>query len=166
MPDPELRLAVHGAFTLPDLTVESSIAEVRPGEPVDLWARYWDTADLRLARHGVTLRHRSGGTGQPTWSLQLPIADSSDAVTVGIAPRGEIEFDGASDRIPAGAADLVTAYVRTAPMVEIAALKTRRRRWSLVNDEGTLAAILVDDEVSVVDDGAPISRFRELELEA
>jgi CHAD domain-containing protein len=165
MPDPELRLAVHGAFTLPDLTADSSIAEVRPGEPVDLWARYWDTADLRLARHGVTLRHRSGGTGSPTWSLQLPISDPPDAGANGIGPRGEIEFDGTGDRIPAGAADLVTAYVRTAPLVEIAALKTRRRRWSLVNDEGSLAAILVDDEVSVVDDGAPISRFRELELE-
>ena len=164
MHDRDLRLAVHGAFALPDLTADAAVAEVRAGEPVDLWARYWDTADLRLARHGVTLRHRSGGPRAPTWCLQLPVSEHAGGNGT-TEPRGEIEFEGPAERIPAGAADLVTAYVRTAPLVEIAALRTRRRRWSLVDEEGTLAAFLVDDEVSVLDDGAPISRFRELELE-
>ncbi len=154
-----LRLAVHGAFTLPDLASDPPIAEVRGDDPVDLWASYWDTADLRLARHGVTLRHRSGGNGHSVWSLRLPVG--------GEGPSGddEIEFEGSGERIPAGAADLVTAYTRTAPIAEIAALRTRRRRWVLLDDAGNLAATLVDDEVSVLDDGTPISRFRELELE-
>ena len=56
----ELKLAIHGAFSLPDLTDDETVAEVRQDESQDLWATYWDTADLRLARHGVTLRRRTG----------------------------------------------------------------------------------------------------------
>ncbi|MBA4170961.1 MAG: CYTH domain-containing protein, partial [Chloroflexi bacterium] len=75
MTEVELKLAVHGTFSLPDLTVDPSVAEVRQDEPQDLWASYWDTVDLRLARHGVTLRRRSGEPGGPRWTLKLPLPD-------------------------------------------------------------------------------------------
>ena len=45
----ELKLAIDGAFSLPDLTENGTVAEVRQDESQDLWATYWDTADLRLA---------------------------------------------------------------------------------------------------------------------
>jgi hypothetical protein len=48
-----------------------------------LEAVYYDTADLRLARAGVTLRHRRGGD-DAGWHLKLPVgADSRDEVRVG-----------------------------------------------------------------------------------
>lgn len=59
----ELKLAIDGAFVLPDLTDAAVVSEVRQDETQDLWAIYWDTADLRLARHGVTLRRRTGEPG-------------------------------------------------------------------------------------------------------
>jgi CHAD domain-containing protein len=166
MGDGSLRLAVHGAFALPDLAADPAIADVHPDGTVDLWASYWDTTDLRLARHGVTLRHRSLGATDTVWSLQLPVPDEPhQAGAESASTTGEIEFPGSGERIPAGAADLVMAYARTAPLTEIAALTTRRRRWSLLDEDGSVTATLTDDEVSVVDDGTPVSRFREIELE-
>jgi len=165
----EVKLAVTGAFTLPDLASDPAIGEVRQDETLDLWAGYWDTTDLRLARHGVTLRRRSGDPAGPRWTLKLPLLET-DANRSGngarILARREIELEGGADRIPARAIDLVTAYVRAAPLTQIAQLRTRRRRWSLLDGDGRVAAVLYDDEVSVMDDAEPISRFRELELES
>lgn len=164
----ELKLAIDGAFSLPDLTEDGAVAEVRQDESQDLWATYWDTADLRLARHGVTLRRRTGEPGGPRWTLKLPLPtdEQSGADGNGILARREIEMKGPADRVPARAADLVTAYARTAPLTEIAQLRTRRRIWSLLDAEGRPVAVLDDDEVSVMEHGRRISRFRELELES
>ena len=164
----ELKLAIDGVFSLPDLTDDALIAEVRQDESQDLWATYWDTADLRLARSGVTLRRRTGEPGGPRWTLKLPLpANGPDrADGNGILARREIEMKGAADRVPARAADLITAYARTAPLAEIAQLRTRRRIWSLLNGDGHPIAVLDDDEVSVMEHGRRISRFRELELES
>jgi len=163
----ELKLAIDGAFSLPDLTDDGAIAEVRQDESQDLWATYWDTADLRLARHGVTLRRRTGEPGGPRWTLKLPLpADDTGRGGNGILARQEIEMKGGAGRVPARARDLVTAYARTAPLVEIAQLRTRRRIWSLLGADGRPVAVLDDDEVSVMERGRRISRFRELELES
>ena len=41
-------------------------------------AVYYDTADLRLARWGVSLRHRTGdGTG---WTVKLPEGEDGPAL--------------------------------------------------------------------------------------
>jgi len=164
----ELKLAIDGAFSLPDLTDDAVVSEVRQDESQDLWATYWDTADLRLARHGVTLRRRTGEPGGPRWTLKLPLpADNPDAAEGnGILARREIEMKGRADRVPARAADLVTAYARTEPLIEIAQLRTRRQIWSLLGPDGHPVAVLDDDDVSVMEHGRRISRFRELELES
>ncbi len=164
----ELKLAIDGAFSLPDLTDDAVVSEVRQDESQDLWATYWDTADLRLARHGVTLRRRTGEPGGPRWTLKLPLpADNPDAADGnGILARREIEMKGRADRVPARAADLVTAYARTEPLIEIAQLRTRRQIWSLLGPDGHPVAVLDDDDVSVMEHGRRISRFRELELES
>lgn len=164
----ELKLAIDGAFSLPDLTDDGVVAEVRQDESQDLWATYWDTADLRLARHGVTLRRRTGEAGGPRWTLKLPLPaeDAGSADGDGVLARREIEMKGSAERVPARAADLVTAYARTAPLAEIAQLRTRRQVWSLLGPDGRPVAVLDDDEVSVMEHGRRISRFRELELES
>ena len=164
----ELKLAIDGVFSLPDLTDDQAVDDVRQDPSQDLWATYWDTADLRLARHGVTLRRRTGEPTGPQWTLKLPLpATAADAANGdGFMARREIEMDGPADDVPERAADLVTAYTRTAPLTAIAELRTRRQIWSLLDGEGRVVAELDDDEVSVMEHGRTISRFRELELES
>ena len=88
----ELKLAVEGPFA-PSLTPERiNVSSVEELGPLDLHATYWDTADLRLARYGVTLRHRTGEGERPGWTLKLP------AVPGDITARDELQFDGPGGR--------------------------------------------------------------------
>ena len=66
-------------------------------------ATYYDTADLRLARSGITLRHRGGEPG-PAWTVKFP-KDSQGSDLV----RTEIRLEGPADQIPRAARDLVLA---------------------------------------------------------
>ena len=61
---------------LPDLAGLTGVAEVRVLDDEDLDATYYDTADLRLAARGVTLRRRTGGR-DAGWTLKLPLGDSA-----------------------------------------------------------------------------------------
>src|SRR4051794_29104677 len=155
----ELKLAVEGPFA-PGLTPERiNVSSVEELGPLDLHATYWDTGDLRLARYGVTLRHRTGEGERPGWTLKLP------AVPHDITARDELHFDGPGRAIPEGALELVTAFARSASLAPVARLRTRRRRWSLRGRTGEELAELVDDRVSVVDEGRVVERFREIEIE-
>jgi CHAD domain-containing protein len=125
-------------------------------EPERLSTTYLDTDDLRLARWGVSLRHRIG----EGWTLKLP-AQGDGTLLV----RDELTFAGNGRRPPAGATDLVLAYVRTAELSPQTRLRTIRRRVELQDPEGHLLADIVDDEVSVLDGRRLAARFRELEVE-
>ena len=73
----EHKLRVHGLFELPDLTAAGcGVARVEPQPTLRLTAAYFDTADLRLARHKVTLRRRDGGEDDG-WHLKLPADDAA-----------------------------------------------------------------------------------------
>src|SRR6266581_129646 len=107
----ELKLAVEGSFA-PALGPERAGVEgIEELAPLDLRATYYDTPDLRLARSGITLRHRTGEADRPAWTLKLPemlpkgARDSSS--------RSEVEFEGSGSMIPDGAEDLLAAFVRT-----------------------------------------------------
>jgi CHAD domain-containing protein len=155
----ELKLAVEGSFA-PALAPErAGVDGIEELAPLDLRATYYDTPDLRLARSGITLRHRTGEADRPAWTLKLPEAahDSSS--------RSELEFHGPGNMIPDSAEDLVTAFVRTATLTPVARLRTRRRRWSLRDRDGQEIAELVDDRVSVLQRGRVVERFREIEIE-
>jgi CHAD domain-containing protein len=157
----ELKLAVPGSFMLPDLTEDGfGIIEMRELPDLDLRSTYYDSADLRLARSGATLRYRTGEEDGPIWTVKLPIA-GRDATQ-----REEHTFEGGPDEMPAGAADLVTALARSEPLAAVAALQTRRHRWLLCLRSDMPLAELVDDEVAVLDGERVVSRFRELELES
>jgi inorganic triphosphatase YgiF len=157
----ELKLAVHGAFVVPDLA-DDELGVIAMSELPELALRstYHDTSDLRLARNGVTLRYRTGEEDGPVWTLKLRVAghDASE--------RDEHTFAGDPLTVPAGAADLVRAFVRSAPIQPVASLETRRHRWLLCGPGDVALAELVDDEVSVLDGERVVSRFRELELES
>jgi len=132
----------------------TSVARV----PRTLIAVYYDTADLRLARWGVTFRHRTGdGDG---WTVKLPEGDDGPALV-----RRELNFEGSAGRMPAGAASLILAYTRNAPLVPVARIRTVRTGVDLVDREGAVVAEVVDDEVSVLHGGRVATRFREVEVE-
>src|SRR6266702_4005894 len=65
---------------LPSLARLSGVAASVGPNPERLAAVYYDTHDLRLARAGVTLRKRTGGT-DAGWHLKVPTeADTRDEI--------------------------------------------------------------------------------------
>jgi CHAD domain-containing protein len=118
---------------------------------------YFDTADLRLARWGCSLRHRVG----EGWTVKLPPTRDGS-----LLERGEHLFPGGPARPPEAAVDLVRAYVRTSSLAPVARLRTLRTKIRLASSDGRTLATLVDDEVSVLDGRHVAARFREVELEA
>jgi len=154
----EVKMGAWAGFALPDLDgiVEGVRAEARPARTLS--AVYYDTADLRLARWGVSLRHRAGdGTG---WTVKLPEGDDGPALV-----RRELTFEGRPGAIPAEATALVTAYARGARLEAVARMRTVRTGVNLLDAEGTRVAEVVDDEVSVLHGGRVAARFREVEAE-
>ena len=127
-----------------------------PREPERLSTTYLDTEDLRLARWGVSFRHRPG----EGWTVKLP-PQGDGALLV----RDELTFAGNGRRPPTEALDLVRAYVRNSGLSAQTRLRTIRSRTELQSPEGTLLADIVDDEVSVLDGRRLAARFRELEVE-
>ncbi len=161
MRERELKLAIGDTFVLPDLAdPKLGVREVRPLAELELGSVYHDTADLRLARHGLTLRYRVGEEGAPGWTLKLPVGG------VDLSVREELGFEGSPGEIPAQARGLVAVWVRHAHIAPAAAMTTRRRRWLLSDAAGAPLAELDQDEVSVLDGERVVARFRELELES
>jgi len=165
MPPPvrerELKLAAPGSFVVPDLTDDGlGLLAMQELPELTLTSTYYDSADLRLARNGVTLRYRTGEETGPVWTLKLPAAghDASE--------RDEHTFEGSAEAIPLDAVELVTAFVRSAPIQPVASLETRRKRWMLCGAEDQPFAELADDQVTVLDGTRVVARFRELELES
>ena len=161
MSERELKLALPGRFSLPALTLGEEPLGIVLLPDLNLRATYYDTPDLRLARHGVTLRYRTGEDGGPMWTLKLPIRNEGSTTE-----RNEWHLDGPGREPPARARALVTAYARRAPLGAVATLRIRRRRMHLINPQADVPVAEVDvDEVSVVEGRRVVSRFRELEVE-
>jgi len=154
----EVKLGAWAGFSLPDL---NDVVEGVTAVPIPdrlLKAVYYDTADLRLARWGVTIRHRTGeGTG---WTVKLPEGDEGPALV-----RREVTFEGPANHIPPEALSLVRSYVRRGSLAPVAHMRTRRAGVVLSDVEGQAVAEVVDDEVSVLHGGRVAARFREVEVE-
>ena len=161
MRERELKLALPGRFDVPPLLLDGQLLHQSPLSDLNLRATYYDSADLRLARHGVSLRYRTGEAGGPTWTLKLPIGANADGPTL---ERNELHFEGPAREPPIQARALTTAYARTEPLVAVATLRTRRRRMHLLAEDEPVAEVAID-EVSVVEGRRVVSRFRELEVE-
>jgi hypothetical protein len=101
---------------LPPLDGLPGVAAVSGPREQRLEAVYYDTADLRLLRAGITLRQRRGGS-DAGWHLKLPEGNS----------RREIRLppERAADGVPAELAGLVRAPVRGAALLPVARLSTR-----------------------------------------
>ena len=155
----EAKLLAPPGLAIPDLNglVPTATAGLLPVQRLD--ATYYDTADLRLARSGITMRHRGGESGPP-WTVKLPEDDrGSDLV------RREIRFEGPVDQVPNAAADLVLASTRALALEPVASLTTVRRPVEIRSGDGDLLAEVVDDTVSVSHNQNPTGWFREVEVE-
>lgn len=136
----ELKLVPGEGFRLPALGKELP--------PRTFVSTYHDTPDLRLARHGLTFRHRvEDGVG--AWQLKIPRG----------AARIELEAAGPPARPPAELLELLVAYLRGTELARVARLRTRRQTRRVGGAE------IVDDSVAVLDGQRVSGRFRELEVE-
>jgi CHAD domain-containing protein len=159
----ERKYDVGEAFVLPDLTGLPGVASAP--EPVEhtLEAAYYDTTDLRLARARVTLRRRTGGT-DAGWHVKLPAAAGA---------RRELHFPlGRATRTPPKAVlGPVLGIVRSAPVIQVALLHTRRLVTELRDADGRVLAEIADDRVTGTalpagpGEAAVVSAWREVEVE-
>ena len=164
----EVKMGAWAGFELPSLDEVADEVTSVARVPRTLMAVYYDTADLRLARWGVTFRHRTTSSLGPTststagsgWTVKLPEGDAGPALV-----RRELTFEGPPGRMPAEATSLIKAYARDTPLVPVARIRTVRTGVDLLDNEGAVVAEVVDDEVSVLHGGRVATRFREVEVE-
>lgn len=158
---------VERAFTAPAHLTLAALVDALPGTGgvadvgaatrVELDARYLDTADLRLAAYGVTLRRRTGG-GDAGWTLKLPSgADARHEITAEL---------GRSVRPPAALTRLVGGLTGGEPVVRVADLRTDRSEVELRDADGRVLAVVTDDHVVATRPTRRTpTRWRELEVE-
>jgi CHAD domain-containing protein len=152
----ERKFSIDTKGSVPDLSPVVGTGLAREHE---LRAVYFDTPDFALARHQRTLRRRTGGT-DAGWHLKLPAG--GDSRTEVLHPLGD--EDGGQGSVPRELRDQVAEIVGYAPLLPIAELATRRVETDLINDEGTVVALLCDDTVTATRPGKT-KRWRELEIE-
>jgi CHAD domain-containing protein len=156
----ELKYEAGGAP--PALRDLPGVSEVEGPGTERLSAVYFDTADLRLARHGATLRRRTGG-GDAGWHLKVPVGGDSR-----VELRLPLDEGPATNAPPAELAELTFGMARGVSIRPIALVKTKREVWRLLDDAGQLVAEVADDRVTarrLDDESSTVDKWRELEVE-
>jgi CHAD domain-containing protein len=158
----EVKLEAGTGFRVPDLDGIYPGVTAQPQPEQHLQAVYVDTPDLRLARGGLTLRHRSERSSPASgeWTLKRPEESTGPGVS-----RQEINWPGRYGPVPTEISGLVRAYRRTASLGPVARLVTQRRRTVLLGRSGERLLEIDDDVVSVMDGRRLAARFREVEVE-
>lgn len=152
----ELKLTVPPDADLADLLATGgTVAAISEPSTARLSSTYFDTADLRLAREGITLRERVGD--DEGWHLKVP---------AGTDGRHEIRAELGGSAPPPALLDLVTAYTRAEPVRRVTTLETTRVTRVLLDSRDEPLGVVVDDAVRVLDGHRELLRFREIEVEA
>lgn len=154
----ERKYDVEAATVFPDLSEADGVVSVGQPTVARLEAVYVDTADLDLARSGVTLRRRTGGT-DAGWHLKLP---------AGRDTRTELrEPLGGTDVVPESLRARVHAISRGRELRPVATITTDRREYPLLDGSGSVLALVSDDSVQGVhlDSDEPGLEWREWEVE-
>jgi len=144
-------------FVLPELGGR------RPAEPkrIYLSATYFDTDELDLIRHHITLRRRVGGDDEG-WHLKLPVR--KDTRQERYAPLDE----GGTDSVPARLAAQVEDITAGHTLRPIAILDTERTVVTVAGPAGDALVEVADDRVTALrfdeTDGEPMT-WREIEVE-
>lgn len=104
-----------------------------------LEAQYFDSPDLVLAAHRITLRRRTGGA-DAGWHLKLPLeADSRHELREPLGTR--------DDAPPKSLTRWISVHLRGRDLVPVARLTTRRVVHRLRGPNNTLLAEVADDHV-------------------
>ena len=154
---------IENKYEVPaDFSVDDRLAVdgVRLGEPQrqELSAVYYDTSDLRLAADKVALRRRTGGH-DAGWHVKR---------YRGAGDRDEVQLPmGRGGAVPAAVSAEVRAVSRGEALRPAVRMTTRRTEWPLLAEDGTVLALVADDDVAteVIADPAAAQRWRELEVE-
>ena len=155
----EIKYEAPPGTTVPQLGGLPSVAGASGPQEQILEAEYFDTADMRLIRNGVTLRRRRGGS-DPGWHLKLPAGGSTrQEIRVPLGRGGR--------RVPARLAGLVRGYTRGEALRPVARISTRRQVVTLVDGAGASLAEIASDDVSAqtLGDETMISQWAEVEVE-
>ena len=150
-------------FVLPKLGSLPDLGGKRLADPkrIYLSATYYDTEDLALIQHKVTLRRRVGGDDEG-WHLKLPAGkDTRQEVH---APLGE----GNTGSAPARLTERVEEITAGEQLRPVALLDTERTVVTLAGPSGDALVEVADDLVTAVRFGAGDSepmRWREIEVE-
>ncbi len=152
----ERKLEVDDDWSVPALP--ASIGTGRRLPRLVLTATYYDTDDLRLARHRITLRRRTGGHDDG-WHLKLPAAGDNerDELQLPLSTPGDP---------PLSLVWMVFGYTRGLPLTPVATLVNHRQPTTVTDADGRELAEITDDRVTVDREGAPVTQFREVEVEA
>ena len=151
-------------FVLPELGSPPDLGDKRLAEPkrIYLSATYFDTEDLALIQHKITLRRRVGGDDEG-WHLKLPVRKDT---------RQELHVpldEGAEGSVPVRLADQVKDITAGQPLRPVAVLDTERTVVTLPGPPGDPLVEVADDLVTAIRFGEPDSEpmtWREIEVEA
>src|SRR3954462_2122226 len=116
----ERKYDVDTAIVFPNLAETAGVHSVGPPRTWQLEAVYFDTPRLDLARSGVTLRRRTGGS-DAGWHLKLPAGPDT---------RTELQEPLGSERaVPQSFRTRVRALARGRTLEPVATLRTQRRQY-------------------------------------
>jgi CHAD domain-containing protein len=173
----EKKYVADDGFELPPLTElmagangrrDGGVAPVVEGEPVRqrLEATYFDTADLRLASAGLTLRRRTGGD-DAGWHLKIPAgSDTRSEVRLPLGPGPRT--------VPTPLQQMVWARSLGAELRPVAEIVTERTVRRLLDVTGHVVAEVADDLVTarrllptggLGDAATAATSWREIEVE-
>jgi CHAD domain-containing protein len=135
----ERKYDVTETTALPALQELPSVRRVEPPVEHTLEAVYFDSRELTLAAHRITLRRRTGGD-DAGWHLKLPV--SADE-------RGEIHEPLGSEAtaVPDRLMEFVRVHLRGRHLEPVVRLNTRRVARRLLGEDGDPLAIFCDDRV-------------------
>lgn len=146
---------------LPDLRNLPHVASQRDGSEITLEATYYDTATHDLARAGITIRHRTGGS-DAGWHLKVPFGEQARTST-----RTELHLPPGDD-LPEEFTELLTARLRGRDLVPVAKITTRRLTRTLTDETGVPLAEIALDHVTArpqPGDSSSPTRWDEIEVE-
>lgn len=147
-------------FALPDLSTVRGVVSVTAPELYQLSATYFDTDDLRLMAHPVTLRRRTGGSDEG-WHLKLPVRP-------GTRRELHVPLSEGTGAVPPRLAAMVADITEGKPLRPVALLETARTVRRLIGPGDDVLAEVADDAVTgrrLDRPGADPLRWREVEVE-
>jgi inorganic triphosphatase YgiF len=158
----EQKYDADAGFVMPDLSGLEGRTKAMGRKRYYLSATYYDTDELDLIKHRVTLRRRVGGADEG-WHLKLPVR--KDTRQELHAPLDE----GSSGTVPARLAEQVGDITAGRPLHPIAIVDTERTVVTLAGQANEPLAEVADDLVTAARLDQPGSEpltWREIEVEA